>query len=200
MDTALHANSVSDLTQDLMKKINSQQFESRDVRLEENVNNHSNTWSSSDDVFDDLQITPMQESKTPTAKSSSTCHDLLSIPSLQSPVERVNSIIVCPNNTCQVSQWLQPVDPNDTPPPPFSRSNYPILCGLTEQENENMESSPQDSSQGSNNVLQDNTRDEVHQRRSTETRLRPRNQALDYFRLHNFGKEGRGAWCLAVTS
>ena len=158
------------------------------------VSEPNKTNSSDDDVFHDSPNSViMQDLRSPTAKSSSTCHDLLSNPSLQSPIDRIDSIIVCPNNTCQVSQWLQPVDPNDTPPPPFSQNNYPILYGLTEQRNTNRNFSSQEDSQGSNDVLQSGIQWETNQSRSSRPYLRQR-KPLDYYSLHHFGKGGSGAW------
>ena len=157
---------------------------------------------SEDNVFEDSLIFERSCSSPPflepTAKSSSTCYDLLSpkshVEETMSSIAGIDmqtrrySVIRCPTDTCDISNLLSPNPGNTADSPSVSFQNYPLLhrlAGISSPPRQEQKCS--DQNRRPSTPYPDPT---LPPRRS----LRSRNGRLDYHNLHNFGREGPEAW------
>ena len=142
--------------------------------------------------------TPPRE---PTARSSSTSYELLSPTQETEDNSLVNttliaeidmqtrkkSVIRCPTNTCDVSEFLTD-DPNtEDSSPEVSFHNYPLLHRLADIPD------PQSQRQDLDRTQQSSTPCPPPFPESRRN-LRARTTHVDYHNLHNYGKQGPDAW------
>ena len=96
-------------------------------------------------------------------------------------------MILCPRNTCDVSSMLHSATPDRTLP--VNRVNYPIIHRFAEVEN-SFGKYPE----GARNNQSYSPPPYPPPFPATRRNLRPRETQVDYFALHNFGKQGQQAW------
>ena len=125
-------------------------------------------------------------------------------PDTQPSTSRGVPIIVCPNDTCNVSQLLQP-DPMVFPASPaINQENYPTLfsfVGLQDpppvpsvEEDEEHTHPPQPELQDASLDTDQDQHNEAPLSSPQRVRLRPRNGLMDYQSLHAYGRGGQAAW------
>ena len=173
----------------------------------ENINEalYQNTLIDNE-VFDDKTIvrrSSLNEQEY-TARSSSMCFNLLSTSSPHSrdeldshnnntaqtsTTERQNSIIICPNNTCDVAGMLPAVVRADLTPlsPPVTHQNYPLLF--------NFIAAPDTQVTVDENIdVQEVDFHPVPESPGPYRNLRVRSHPVDYLNLHNYGRDGPDGW------
>ena len=174
--------------------------------------NEADIRDSDEDTFNDtIVVENTQLKKTslvPTARSSSTSLDFLSSPpqpvvssehcnisgssiprNSDSQVNRTDSVILCPRNTCDISSLLSQRSVSPNLPLPVNHENYPLLhtfAGIQRSLGRHPE--------GARENQQFSPPPKPPPFPTSERKLRPRDTMIDYFSLHNYGKQGHQAW------